>query len=62
MPSRPNVTHKDGGRQGWGHWLCTGNTQFGAKQFLPFAEALAVARSLNLANQFEWQQRCEEGM
>ena len=31
-------------------------------KFLPFDEALAVAQSLGLANQFEWQQWCKEGM
>ena len=31
-------------------------------KFLPFGEALVVAQSLNLANRFEWQQWCKEGM
>ena len=62
VPSAPNCTYKDGGWQGWGHWLGTGNEVGGAKEFLPFAEALAAARSLNLANQFEWQQWRKEGM
>ena len=60
VPSTPNRTYKDGGWQGWGHWLGTGNQH--TKEFLPFGEALAVARSLGLANQFEWQQWCKEGM
>ena len=62
VPSNPNATYKDGGWQGWGHWLGTGNTQHGTKQFLPFDEALAVARSLNLASVFEWREWCKEGM
>ena len=62
VPSRPDRTYKDGGWQGWGHWLGTGNQATQAKQFLPFAEALTVARSLNLANRFEWRQWCKEGM
>ena len=39
-------------------------TEAAAKQprFLPFDEALAVARSLGLANRFEWQVWCKEGM
>ena len=62
VPSNPRATYKDGGWQGWGHWLDTGNTQLGvAKQFLPFEEALAVAQSLNLANRFEWKVWCKEG-
>ena len=31
-------------------------------KFLPFDEALVVAQSLNLANRFEWEQWCKEGM
>ena len=46
--------------KGWGHghWLGTGNQRF--KQFLPFDEALAVARSLGLSNTTEckaWRAR-----
>ena len=50
------------GPQGWGHWLGTGNTGNNTTLPLPFVEALAVARSLNLANRFEWKQWCKEGM
>ena len=59
VPSHPSRTYKDGGWQGWGHWLGTGNQH--TKQVLPFAEALAVARSLGLASRFEWEQWCKEG-
>ena len=62
VPSNPNATYKDGGWQGWGHWLGTGTQSSKTKEFLPFAEALAVARSLGLANQFEWNEWCKEGM
>ena len=31
-------------------------------KFLPFGEALAVARSLGLASVFEWKEWCKEGM
>ena len=31
-------------------------------KFLPFEEALAVARSLGLASVFEWREWCKEGM
>ena len=57
-----NRTYKGGGWQGWGHWLGTGNTKKGTEQFLPFGKALAAARSLNLANTFEWKEWCKEGM
>ena len=63
VPSNPNKTYKDGGWQGWGHWLGTGNVQLCvAKQFLPFVEALAVARSLGLPSSTEWKVWCKEGM
>ena len=62
MPSHPQATYKDGGWQGWGHWLGTGTQCSHTKTFLPFGEALAVAQSLKLANQFEWKEWCKEGM
>ena len=62
MPSQPDRVYKDAGWQGWGHWLGTGNTKSGTEQFLPFDEALAVARSLNLASVTEWKVWCKEGM
>ena len=62
VPSAPNATYKDGGWQGWGHWLGTGNTQRGTEQFLPFKEALAVVQSLRLASVFEWKAWSREGM
>ena len=61
VPSNPNATYKDGGWQGWGHWLGTGNQATHAKHFLPFDEALAVARSLGLASQKQWLAWCKEG-
>ena len=64
VPSTPGATYKDGGWQGWGHWLGTGNQSSKAKreQFLPFDEALAFAQSLNLANHKEWEAWCKEGV
>ena len=61
-PKVPSNPDKGGEWQGWGHWLGTGDTVCGAKEFLPFAEALAVARSLGLANRFAWKEWCKEGM
>ena len=65
VPADPSQTYKDGGWQGWGHWLGTGNTKnhrATVRAFLPFAESLAVAQSLGLANMFEWREWCKEGM
>ena len=44
----PPKIYKHDGWQGWGHWL--GSSSLHTKQLLPFGEALAVARSLRLAN------------
>ena len=62
VPSNPDQTYKDGGWQGWGHWLGTGNTQPGTEKFLPFGEALDVARSLRLATAKEWKVWSKEGL
>ena len=59
MPSNPNRIYKDTGWQGWGHWLNSSNLQ--TKLFLPFAEALAVARSLGLASAIEWRVWSKDG-
>ena len=55
VPSSPHHTYKDGGWQGWGHWLGTGNQANDTKEFLPFDEALRVARSLRLVSKTEWE-------
>ena len=64
---RPRQGHKvytDDGWQGRGHWLGTGKTgnTRNMTHFLPFGEALAVARSLGPASRFEWQQWSREGV
>jgi len=61
VPSRPDQVYKDGGWQGWGHWLGTGNVQNGDQQFLPFNEALRVARCLRLNSAEEWRLWCRSG-
>ena len=64
MPARPDITYKGSGWQGWGHWLGTGNQSSKAKkaQFLPFDEALRVARALQLASHAEWLAWCKSGV
>ena len=63
VPSHPERAYKNGGWQDWGHWLGTGNQQPQAKSktFLPFDQALGVARSLRLAGQREWLAWCKSG-
>ena len=58
--SHPRTAYTHDGWEGLGHWLATGNTH--AKQFLPFGEALAVARSLGLAGRTGWRAWCSEEM
>ena len=62
VPPDPPRVYKDHGWQGWGHWLGTGNKVGGAKEFLPFGEALAVARSLGLTSLVEYRAWCKEGL
>jgi len=52
VPTDPSSTYKDGGWQGWVHWLGSGNQSSEAKKepFLSFVEALTMAPSLGLAN------------
>ena len=57
----PDRTYTDGGWQGWVHWLGTGSIKKASK-FVPFGQALAVARSRDLASAFEWRAWCNEGM
>ena len=61
VPSAPDLTYKDGGWQGWGHWLGSGGIKKASK-FAPFGQALTFARSLNLANQNEWKVWRKEGL
>ena len=61
VPSHPNDVYKDHGWQGWGHWLGTGSQRPRATKFLPFEEALRVARSLRLNTATEWKAWCRTG-
>jgi len=61
VPSDAPKIHKDGGWQGWGRWLGTGNQNDQKQSFLPFDEALRVARSLRLAGHKEWKLWCRSG-
>ena len=60
VPAAPNKVYKHDGWEGWGHWLGSSNVK--TKLFLPFDEALLVARSLGLAGKVEWKAWCKEGM
>ena len=69
VPAGPDNTYKDGGWQGWGHWLGTGPAEsgtaaggFGPKVFLPFGAALAIVRSFGLSNRDEWRAWCKTSL
>ena len=55
MPSRPDITYRHEGWQGWGHWLGTSTVARNAHPFLPFKQAVLYARALKLNGQKEWE-------
>src|SRR5208282_4893551 len=55
IPSNPDNTYCDGGWAGFGDWLGTGTIAPRLRTFLPFAEARAFARSLNLRSIADWR-------
>ena len=57
MPGHPPWTYRSSGWQGWGHFLGTGNQH--QKKFLPFADALKLARSLNFTSNNDWVRKKE---
>ena len=60
LPAQPGQVYTDVGWEGWGHWLGTANIKGGADIFLPFNEALVVARSLGMSSSTEWRVRGAE--
>ncbi len=54
IPASPRNVYKTEW-QGWGDWLGTGNIAPVARQFRPFAEARAFARTLGLAGNDAWR-------
>ena len=55
VPSRPDQVYKGCGWQGYVHWLGTRGSDPQRTTFKTFKAALAVARSLGLSTQKEWQ-------
>ena len=60
IPTEPGRVYARMGWQGFGHWLGTGNKRRNTTPFLPFCEALAVARSLGLDSASEWKMWSKE--
>ena len=62
IPSCPEIAYMDSGWQGYTHWIgALHGASSPPRKFLPFEEALKVARSLRLSNQREWRDWCKAG-
>jgi len=59
IPSKPDMVYKDVGWGGMGHWL--GSVQSQQKDFRPFEEAVAFARSLKLRGMEDWKNFSKSG-
>lgn len=56
IPTNPGKTRGwENEWKGWGDWLGNDNESNFSKEFLPFAEARKIARSLNLSGRNSWQ-------
>lgn len=58
IPASPWTIYKEAGWKGMGDWLGTGAVSTARKQWRPFEEARAFARSLGLKSQSEWRAYC----
>jgi superfamily II DNA or RNA helicase len=61
IPADPTGTYANGGWDGWGDWLGTGNVAPFQREFCYFKKARAFARSLNLRDFAEWRTFCKSG-
>ena len=59
IPTNPQKTYKHDGWQGYAHWLDTDNFQARKEEYLPFADALLYARSLEFKTPKEWEAWCK---
>lgn len=57
---QPDQVYKHKGWKSWGDWLGTGSVWPGYRQFRPFEDARAFARSTTLKTQTEWRQFCRD--
>ena len=62
IPASPNKVYADKGWMGYGDWLGTGRIADQLKEFRPFPQARAFARSLNLRSSNEWKAFCRGEM
>jgi hypothetical protein len=61
IPSNPHRTYADHGWVGMGDWLGTGTIASHLRQYRPFKNACAFARSLKLKSGAEWRAYCQSG-
>jgi hypothetical protein len=61
IPRKPGTIYKCSDWKGYGDWLGTGNISNRKRQWRPFDEARAFARSLKLSSGSEWREYCRSG-
>ncbi len=61
ISASPAKTYANDGWAGMGDWLGTGRIASHLREYRPFKQARAWARSLNLKSQSDWQAFCEAG-
>ncbi len=62
IPFNPAVTYKDKGWAGAGDWLGTGRVADQLREYLPFEDARAFARSLGLKSGSDWRHFKKSGL
>lgn len=62
VPKHPDMCYADGGWQGWGDFLGTGNLHPADREFRSFAKARAFARTLGLRSSHEWSVAVRDGL
>jgi len=55
IPASPSVFYINKGWKGWGDWLGTGSVATHQREYRPFEQARAYARSLSIVGQKEWR-------
>jgi len=62
IPTNPHRSYRNTGWQGWPDWLGSGTRGPKDYLFLPFSEARAFARPLQLKSHLEWIRYCKGEM
>ena len=55
IPANPDKPYKEKGWAGYGDWVGTGFIHSGNREYLPFVEARAFVRKLNLSSANQWR-------